>query len=309
MEAVDIGARLINFWRIPLTDPSAWIILRHPDALTAEQAAICARALAFKKYGMAAALRSKLPLRFKNDPFRLFCSQLVAVAYERAGAPIVEGKASSQITPRLLHEKSALKPLQYIPISPVISLDGTLPELDRDAGYTASLNERELRAAQNAFQAVKDEMMRLIEPLNLKSPPGSLSDLIWLLRDAIAHGAHQKVAHLTQSLEQALEQEGYFDLFQPFLENSEANYARDLAFAKSDLPNIVDRKAMAGEFAALAAALERTRIGFDSQARLAQTDFEKSGARLWSRIAEMSRENARKMPQEVQSAHESKVVK
>lgn len=72
LEAVDIGARVISYVRVPIADPSAWVVLRQPDAQTAQRAAAKARNLAHKEYGTAAALRSILPFRSKEDPSVFF---------------------------------------------------------------------------------------------------------------------------------------------------------------------------------------------------------------------------------------------
>src|SRR5947209_7155881 len=79
-------------------------------------------------------LRASLQLvHMLQQPSRIFCSQLVAEAYERAGAKLVNEKEARQITPRLLYEGSALRPVKPIPIRKPISRNA--PPLDRDAQY------------------------------------------------------------------------------------------------------------------------------------------------------------------------------
>jgi hypothetical protein len=292
-EAVDVGARVISYVRIPIADPSAWVVLRHPDAQTARRAANKARNLAHKGYGAAAALRSILTFRFNDDPSRLFCSQLVAEAYERVGATLVKGKVSRQITPKLLHESSILKPLQQIPIRKLIGRN--ISPLDRDAEYAGSAPAQEMPASQNAFKAVHPELNHLIRILQVTPRPGSLIELLQLLFQAEARGAHREVAPVMKALERALEHERYFDLFPPLARGAEAALLRDLVFAKSGQADAFERRYVARQSAELAAAYGITLLRLEENAQWFQDASGNSRSRLWSRLAQMTRETARAM--------------
>jgi hypothetical protein len=192
-----------------------------------------------------------LPFLFKDDPSRLFCSQLVAEAYERAGAPLVEGKEPTKITPRLLDESSTLKPLDQIPLRKPI--DRNIPPLDRDAGYLESPLAQELRAFQNAFKAVQRELDHMIGMLQVTPRPGSLSELFGLLAKAEVRGAHQQVAPVIKVIEQALEDEKYFDLYPHFAREAEAAFSHDLEFANSEQATASARSYLARQSAEFAA--------------------------------------------------------
>jgi Permuted papain-like amidase enzyme, YaeF/YiiX, C92 family len=290
LEAVGVGARVISYVRVPIADPSAWVVLRYPDAQTAQRAADKARNLAHKKYATAAAFRSILPFRFKDDPSRLFCSQLVAEAYARAGATLVKGKRPNQITPRHLHKNSTLKPLQQIPTRKVIARN--IPALDHDAEYADSPTARELRASQNAFQAVKHELNRLISALQVSPRPGSLIELFDCLVQAEGQGAHKEVAPMMEALERALHRENYFDFLPPLAREAEAAFLRDLDFAKSKQASALDRRYLAAQSAELLASYGKTLSRFEKNAEWFQSASENSQASLWSRLAQMSREAA-----------------
>ena len=295
LEAVDIGARLINFMRVPLVDPSAWVVLRHPDALAAHYAAIQAEGLVHKEYGLLAALRSKLPSRSKADPSRLFCSQLVAVAYERAGVTLVQGKESRQITPRLLHENATLKPLRKIPVCYLRSMDGSIPPLDRDAGYTDSVTYREMVPSQKAFRAVKKELGRLSKILNASSTPGDLGELLRFVAKVEAGGAHDEVAPIMKALEEALGQEGYFDVFLPYIREAKASLLRTCEFVKSNTLSASLRDQLARDHDELAAAYEQARTRLVLEARQAKANFGQSRASLWARFEKLNREREQAM--------------
>jgi Permuted papain-like amidase enzyme, YaeF/YiiX, C92 family len=292
LEAVNMGSRVITYLRVVITDPSAWVVLRHPDAQTAERAAHKARNLAHKKYGKIAAIRSILPFRFKDDPSCLFCSQLVAEAYQRAGVILVRGKVPRQITPRLLHDASALKPLQQIPIRKQLSRN--VAPLDRDAGYANSVTAEEMRASQNAFDAVQPELDRLSRTLEVSPIPGSLTELFQFLMQAEAEG--KDVAPVVEQLERALEHEEYFDLSSRSARQAEAVWRLKLEFARSEQASALDRSDLAREAAELVGSYRSLLLRVQGNAQRYQNAFEKSRSRLWSRLAQMSGETA-------QSAH------
>jgi hypothetical protein len=290
LEAVGIGARVISYVRVPISDPLDWIVLRHPDPQIAQHAADKARNLAHKEYGTAAALRSKTPFPLRGDPTSIFCSQLVAEAFERAGETLVKGKHPSQVTPKLLHENSTLKPLQAIPVRELI--DRNIPALDRDVEYVDSAPAQELNASQSAFKAVESELGNLMRLLEVTPRPGSLIELFDFLMQAEAKGAQREVTPVMQSLERALDDQSYFDLFFPLARDAEAALWRDQEFAVSEQAGSLERKYLARQSNELAVAYGKTLSRFETNAQRFQEAFEKSGAPLWSRLAQMNREIA-----------------
>jgi hypothetical protein len=108
VEAVGQGARVISFARIVIDDPSKWLLLRYPDASAAARASVEARNIAHKAYNLRGALNTQLRLPMDANPAKLFCSQLVAEAYHRAGVELVRGIAPARVTPRLLQTASNL---------------------------------------------------------------------------------------------------------------------------------------------------------------------------------------------------------
>jgi hypothetical protein len=302
LEAVDVGARVISYVRVAIADPSAWIVLRHPNAETARRAADKARHLAHKAYGGVAAARSILPIRFKDDPSVIFCSQLVAVAYERAGANLVNGKEASQITPRLLHERSTLRPLEFLPVRKPIS--GYLPAVDRDSDYAEAATARELRILQNVFKAVQPELNRLIKTLEVHPRPGNCTELFDLLVQAERGGEHHEIAPVMKALEQALEQERYFDFYPPLAREAEKAFSRDLELATSEKTSAPDRSYLARQSAELAAAYGELLLRLGASAQWFESAAKTSRSPLWSRLAQMNRETALEARKLVQVAQE-----
>jgi hypothetical protein len=290
LEAVGVGARVISYVRIAIADPSDWVVLRHPNAETARRAAHKARHLAHKTYGMIAAARSILPGRFEDDSSRIFCSQLVATAYERAGAKLVTGKEARQITPRLLYERSSLRQLKSLPIRKPIGRK--VPALDRDAHYAETGVAREMRISQSVYKAVQPELDRLINALEVRPRPGNLVEVYDLLVQAEARGKHDEVAPLMIALEEKLRQEKYFDLYPALANEAETAFSLDLEFAKSEHASASDRMSLANQSAELAASFGGLLSRLETSAQWFQSASETSRSPFWSRIAQMNRETA-----------------
>ena len=82
---------LVSFARVIVTDPESYMVLRLADNLAAaEKAAIEAGSFAHKAYNLKAILNTKIRIPLTLDPTKLFCSQLVAESYIRAGVSLVE---------------------------------------------------------------------------------------------------------------------------------------------------------------------------------------------------------------------------
>lgn len=291
LEAVGAGARVISYVRLGIADPSAWLLLRYPDEQIAELAAKKARSLAHKEYGKAAALRSILPIEFRDDPTRIFCSQLVAVAYERAGAVLVKGKEARQVTPRLLHEKSTLQSLPRIPLRKAHT---NIPARDRDTEYVDSATAADMLISQNVFKAVQPVLERLITAFKIyPHPPGSLIELFDFLVQAEIGEKHKEVAPLIAALEGALDQENYFALHSNSARQAEAALVREIGLAMSQKENTQQRQESARLFFELANDYVQMRTRFEESEKWFQCAFQASGEPLWSRLAHMRGEAAR----------------
>jgi uncharacterized protein YycO len=96
MEAVGDGVRAMPYARIVTSDPKRWSLLRlDSDPKAAVAAATYARTHSFKDYNLTGAIASLLPTSRRARSITLFCSQLVAVAYEAAGIDLCPGKSHS----------------------------------------------------------------------------------------------------------------------------------------------------------------------------------------------------------------------
>ncbi|WP_414464479.1 hypothetical protein [Hyphomicrobium sp. DY-1] len=107
---VTMGVRVFAFTRKPITDSSRYILLRHDDEALAARAAVNAQSLAQRRYGHLGAALSKLPSRRsrQSKSKRLFCSQVVARAYQEAGAPLFD-LHHHVITPNMLPRGKGLR--------------------------------------------------------------------------------------------------------------------------------------------------------------------------------------------------------
>ena len=201
VEAVAGGSRVISFARVLVTKPARWLLLRHPRPDAARAAATEARNLAHKNYALGKALGTKLPVPASSSPTSLFCSQLVAEAYARAGAPLVAGKAPAKVTPNDLVRASSLQDIGVPPLVEVTPEAAVQHFLNRDGAYRGSLPVAERRIAMRAFAAVRP-LARKLSP-----EPGNLVETLQGLADSPAN--HSELA---AALLEALEQRGYFSL-------------------------------------------------------------------------------------------------
>lgn len=200
IEAVTDGARIISFARVLVTDPEHLLLLRHPDPAVARVAADEARNLAFKGYAFGKALATKLPVK-PSSPTSLFCSQLIAEAYARAGSDLVTGKLPAKVKPRDLVDNSILQSLGTPALLEVKLEPGERPLLNRDKAYKGSLPARELRITKDAFAAV-EPMTRALIPR-----PGNLAETLNILA-----GRSSEHKALADAVLNELEQRGYFSL-------------------------------------------------------------------------------------------------
>jgi hypothetical protein len=151
LEAVGMGVRVISFARFFIQNPNDWIVLRHSDPDVGLRAAKAARAFAHKEYDLNGAIGTKIPGTWGANPTAMFCSQLVATAYAKAGAPLVP-KKPNKVTPNGLVRKSSLATVTPIPLTqrqltPEEEAD-VAALLNRDQAYADTPMARELAISQ-----------------------------------------------------------------------------------------------------------------------------------------------------------------
>ncbi|UAL10213.1 hypothetical protein [Caulobacter segnis] len=181
IEAIGGGSRTIAVARVVIKDPSRWRLLRYVGArkysrLVANQAALEARGLTFRGYNLKGALASITPVRIK-DPSALFCSELVAEAFQRAQAPGFEGD-TSKVTPASLEKSKAFVSIEPLPLIPA---PFDLPA-DRSAAYAPTGMNRENQICQAAYAAVAADLA-VLEPSRgpVRWPPGDIHEVINLM--------------------------------------------------------------------------------------------------------------------------------
>lgn len=237
LEAVGEGVRTITFARFLIRNPKDWLVLRHPDRSIGARAATEARVFAHMLYDRSGAIATKLPGNHEPNPVAMFCSQVIASAYENAGAPLV-GKVSHRVTPNGLRRRSVLKPVDPIPLielrltpEEVIDVE---PLLDRHAGYAATDMSREMSVSQTVHELVlglfpADPDVPIAPHLQIAYPPRNLGEIFQVLQFL----DQQNASNISDVILPELECRGYF------------NYGRD------DLSIIIDR--LRGQSAELAA--------------------------------------------------------
>lgn len=200
LEAIGSGVRSIGFARVLVQEPGDWTVLRHPDRAVGEAAARESRAMAHKGYDLWGAARSPFPFA-RLDPTRLFCSQLVASAYERAGFPLSKDKAAHQVTPNTLVRETVLDPVELLPIVPVSAdrLEWAATLVDRNRAFKNSPMAIEMGIAQDVLALVRPMFPAFTPPeeLGLTSTPGNLYEAVALLQlmdEAIARPISDRMA-------------------------------------------------------------------------------------------------------------------
>ncbi|MDD7973926.1 hypothetical protein [Roseinatronobacter alkalisoli] len=218
LEAVEMGVRLISYARFFLRDPADWMVLRHPDSKAGSLAAREARSFAHMEYGLGGAIATKIPGAWKTNPAAMFCSQVVAAAYENVGYPLVS-KASAKVSPNDLTRQSAL-----VPVSPIPLLEHVLSEeehadidrwFDRDRAYADTAMAREVQASQEVFELIRGLYPKLTLPpeFRLACPPRNLGEAFNVLQFLDWATA----SRISGVMLPELEQRGYFDFLFPGL--------------------------------------------------------------------------------------------
>lgn len=185
-EAVDGGTRAISFARFFIENPKAWSLMRLVgDPGSAARAAYAARNLAHVPYSTAGAIKTKN--RFSRiDSTGQFCSQLVALCYEKAGIELVAGKKSHKVTPAGLQKKSRLTrvELPLIEITDPGMRAWATKYLDRDAAYWDSFPGRDLKISGAVMAKVAHLFSQLETPETVAytHPPRNIVEVLTMLQ-------------------------------------------------------------------------------------------------------------------------------
>ncbi|MCP1196110.1 hypothetical protein NKW84_09595 [Acetobacter senegalensis] len=212
IEAVDMGVRIISYPRFFIINPTDWTILRHPDPNIGRLAAAEARSFSHMKYGTVGAIATKIPGNWKTDPAAMFCSQVIAAAYEKIGAPLVS-KPSSKVSPNDLMRNSVLKKVTPRPLVKLELSEGDQKEadewLDRDHAYTKTNMARELEASQEVYSLVYSlyPNITIAPEYRLSCPPCSFSEAL----NVIQFLDWETASRISSVMLPALEKRGYFD--------------------------------------------------------------------------------------------------
>ncbi len=208
IEATDGGSRSISFLRLPIDEPDRWSLLRYVGAgkmsgAVAAQAALEARNLAHMPYNLWGAITSVAPLPGRPST-ALFCSELVAEAFRRAGAEIEPGLPPEKTTPRVVERSRRFAAITPLPLMPGIS-----PAGDRDEAYAATPMNAENQLVQRVFAQLMDKdgpwLCEAAKPYGIE--PRSLFDLLSVL----AAADEEIAAPIAQRCHELLSQGGYYD--------------------------------------------------------------------------------------------------
>jgi hypothetical protein len=154
IEAMPGGSRVLSVARVLVSDPDDWKLLRVPSnqANLAKQAAAYGRNLCFKRYDTEGAVRSPWMPRKTIVADALFCSQLIAEAYLRAGIEVLPGKSSTTITPNDLGRSKIFEVVSL----PLVRVDEATARNwgDRSSAYEASPMAREKEISFRLFESV-----------------------------------------------------------------------------------------------------------------------------------------------------------
>ncbi|MBB3349808.1 hypothetical protein [Sphingomonas sp. BK069] len=216
LEAVKGGVRPIGFARVPVREPANWLALRHPNPAAGAAAAVVSRSMAHRGYDLLGALTSITPFA-RLDPTRLFCSQLVATAYERAGYPLLADLSPHQVTPNMLIRDACLEPVTPPPlIEPTGAVRAVATEImNRDRAYGASPMAAEMGVVQAVFALIRPMYPAIPMPpwKGLTSPPADLYEamaLLQVLDEPVARA-------ISDRLVDELDRRGYFHLADGYL--------------------------------------------------------------------------------------------
>jgi hypothetical protein len=285
IEAVGGGARVISFARIIVRDPKRWMVLRFTgDQSAGIRAAQEARRIAHKGYDFKGAINTKLKRRKKADHTRLFCSQLVAEAYLRAGVSLVDGFNADMVTPGALQKLSHLVKIDtpLMEISPERHQD-IEAFIDRDKAYEQTHMAKEMVTAQEAFATVRKSIGLLSVPANssVRFPPGNLAELLDVLQ--VAEGA--EADKISDALLSELQRLGYFDFLREPLfylrikVEGDVHRFRAGELSKIDIKEFVTWKTLS--------RYQETRDRYRNNFQVCQSTFARTNRKLFLRLASM----------------------
>ncbi len=271
VEAVGVGARVISVQRLIVDDPDKWAVLRLTDAgTTGEKAAAEARNLAHLPYTVSGAIRSKLPFGRSEGSTALFCSQLVALAYQRAGIDLVEGLSPEDVTPKKLHTKSKLRLIEpkFVEVG-----EFDLTPIKRDEGYASSLTYADLVISQDA--------LRVAVPL---LPKGKSAGNLVQLYDVLGPMSAGEADPISSALLEVFDRHGYFELIENELAGVEAWLQERLAAVPA--MDVKDQDALRSEMNTLSGSYEATADRHDQMATRFGNAFSHGGLPLWKRLSQ-----------------------
>jgi len=213
VEAVPSAVRTIACARIIVDDPSRWAVLRLVnDEAAGERASRTARMMVQAEYSVAGAIGSIAPLSRKRGTRGLFCSQLIAEAYAKAGVTLVADCRPAKVTPAKLQFHSILTRIKP-PLSKVPSdqIETAKQFLDRDEAYVDSPRHRETLVAQAIFEVVRRQMRKLARPEipNIQLPPRNLNELL----NVLAFDTSPSAAHISDMILEEFQARDFFSLW------------------------------------------------------------------------------------------------
>jgi uncharacterized protein YycO len=213
IEAMPSGVRNLQCARIGISEPNNWQLLRveTKNQIYAHQAASVARKHCFKVYDTKGALRTQFAPRQLPSFDRLFCSQLVALAYNEAGLPLFPNGNASAVTPNDLFRCELLEkidvPLKDAPREFQKFFDWYGG--DRSKAYDESIPGKEQAIATQIFNAVREDVLRLEWPRGKR--PGNLPELLDLLLLIRREAANP----ICSTLLDLMKETDYFELYKP----------------------------------------------------------------------------------------------
>jgi len=281
IEATGDGVRVISFARVIIRKPNRWRLLRFVSAPEiAAKAADFARNMAHRKYDLRGAVLTKAGGRRRPDPTRLFCSQLVAAAYEQAGVSIVDGLKAQQVTPSALENSARLTSTEF----QLLEVDPkSAAPLDRDEGYRATMMQQEMLASQAAFEAVQGEISSLMDPEipGVPFPPGDLYGLFVVL------GYQPGPTGLEDKILAELTRHNYFDLGTGQIVGANLEMRRAVGDVLSGRLLANDREAAVAEIRSMAASFQPTLLRCRQNASVFRGFYAASKHPLWLQLATM----------------------
>jgi hypothetical protein len=219
IEAVPDGVRALSFARVPIVDRDRWLLLRplQDHFGIGERAAEETSRMVYKGYDAEGALRTVLGSRPAAAPTRLFCSQLVAEAYHRAGLDLLPSKRPEEVTPNMLAQSECLRRVE-LPLrrsDEVISGPYPLEFLDRSVAFKASPMFREAEVTRELYRSVEARLKAAPLPHGL-ALPGNLGEVLDIL-PSLDHLAREEIADVLLTGMEAL---GYFNFLKPELQET-----------------------------------------------------------------------------------------